>query len=224
MVIVLAAAVLLVLSGVMLGVTLGPSIASTVTAQSYALPANTTIAMNRGTWVVFEQTGLQSQSGPVTSTVEPGSAADARPGDGHRQRGPPSAHRRDHLDPDGQPERGHLHRGGHLHGPGRRVVPGRRRRHRGHRSSSPRTWPSSSPRRGSGSASWAWRWRDCWPGSSSSSSGDGALPQNVHREPRRVTSYVAPAGWYPDPARPGQFLWWDGTYWHAPRPPRRRSG
>lgn len=26
-----------------------------------------------------------------------------------------------------------------------------------------------------------------------------------------------PAGWYPDPERPGQVLWWDGSRWHGPR-------
>lgn len=26
-----------------------------------------------------------------------------------------------------------------------------------------------------------------------------------------------PAGWYPDPERPGQVLWWDGLRWHGPR-------
>jgi hypothetical protein len=211
-VVVLAAAALLVLSGVVLGVTLAPSFVKTVSAQPYALPADATIAMDRGSWVVFEQTGLETQTGPVTSTVN---------------RGP-------RLTPDRVTVTDSagttvptteitstqtVNQGGVIYtgavtftvpadGSYRVVVTGTEgqvlvAKDLGDQFASSAVWFGLLGLATVG----------LLVGVILILVGRRRLPGNVGPAP-----LVAPAGWYPDPAAPGRLLWWDGQRWHEPPP------
>jgi hypothetical protein len=213
LVVVLAAAALLVLGGVMLAVSLGPSIASTVSAQPYAVPADATIAMDRGRWVVFEQTGLQTQTGPVTSTVNRGPrlAPDQVTVTDAAGATVPTTEiaSTQTVNQGGVVYTGAVTFTVPADGSYRVVVTGTEgqvlvAKDLGEQFASAVVWFGLL---GLGMVG-------LLVGVILILVGRRRLPRNVGPLP-----LVAPAGWYPDPAAPGRVLWWDGRRWHEP-PPR----
>lgn len=67
--VILASVAVLLFAVAMLAVRSGPAFAQMMLADAYALPMDDTMTLDAGTWVVFERTGHQEQSGPVTFTT-----------------------------------------------------------------------------------------------------------------------------------------------------------
>ena len=205
--VVLTSVAVLVLAAVMLGIRTVPAFTQATLQDGYRLPMDATMTLDAGTWVVFERTGRLEQRGPITVTTN------------RRTRLTPE--RVSVTDPAGEPvptsrltSTQTIDRNGVVYtgavafdaardGQYRLTVSGTR----GHVLVARDIF-------GMFASSVVWLLLiavalvGCITGV--------ALIVTGRRRERPSGDRPAPPGWYPNPDRPEQFLWWDGTRWHLP--------
>ena len=217
LVMVLSSTALLLFSAAALGVRIGPSVTQMLSAQAYALPMDATMSLHPGTWVVFEQTGSQSQTGPVTVTSNRAPRVTADRVTVTDAGGTPVPTARitssQTIDQGGLVYTGAVTFVAPADGQYRVAVSG---------AGGQVIVAEDLGDLFGASAIWfvliAVGFLGLLAGVVAILVGRRRFPQNVRPSPRRGP-VTASAGWYSDPSRPGQFLWWDGTHWRAPRPP-----
>lgn len=214
-VVIVASVAALLLAVLMLSVRAGPAFSQMMGAAGYRLPMDTTVTLDAGTWVVFERTGSHDEFGPLTRTTnrlrrltpDQVSVTDAA----GRQ-----------LPTSRPTTRQTLNRNGTLYtGAVTFDAPTDGRYH-----------VTVSGSRGQvliardlaglfvSSAGWLFLVLGAIVGGVAGI----ALVVAGRRRQRpgpdqgagRPTWATAPPGWHPDPNRPGQLLWWDGSQWHLP--------
>src|SRR5476649_1142542 len=64
-----ASGLVLIVGVVMLGVRIAPTFGNAILSSSHELPMDATISLDAGSWVVFEQTGVERGGGLITVTT-----------------------------------------------------------------------------------------------------------------------------------------------------------
>ncbi len=217
----IAFAVLLVVTGGVLGYRLGTASTDAMRARPFSTPGTTSLSLTPGSWVVYEQTGRTSQVGPVTSTFDgPVSLApdDVRVTDGGTSVPVTTLDANETITEDGTIYTGAVTFRVSRAGTYAVDVTSLR----SHVRIGPDIDESFGRSAGwfaatgvallgvlvSGGVTWGSRRR--------------LVPVRpvVAAGPDRPA--VAPPGWYPDPRGTGAMLWWDGRLWRVPGRRARR--
>jgi hypothetical protein len=217
--ILVASGAVLVLGMTMLGLKVAPMFGNDVFATSHTVPMDTTFSLDAGSWVVFEQTGVQRQGGPVTVTtnheVELRADQVTVIGPGGRAVPTRSMTPNQTINRNGNIYTGAVEFRAASKGQYRVVISSE---------SGPVIISEDIGAVFTTSARWFLLTGTAFLGALAGLAlmlfGRRAKPAPlIGMAQGQPGTLPAPAGWYPDPGRPGEFLWWDGAQWRIPQTP-----